>query len=360
MPIRICVLNPNYYRSSGVTTVIKRLALVRSEQVFWGFATCLYGKESSSEDCGWFPGGIQPKIFNLMTLNPVLFLLNLRRFVNYLADGGFDVLHVHHRRLLVVAWMTKCLTGIRVVYTSQLAYERSVLLLPFRIDAAIGISNAVMSDVLKSVSADRYIQIGNPADFLENASCEELSTPIRSVICVARLAAVKNHEYLLDAWAHVIRVIPDVKLILIGEGELKSFLQIRVEKMALHNSVVFAGYIADWHKVAKVCAFAVLPSLVEGHPVAVMENAALRLPTLVTNVDGSRDTVPPGVILPNRVELGDSLGFAKVIIEWLNNPNAVVFDGNKFWEYHKSRNSSDAIFKKYLESCWSGPDIKVV
>jgi glycosyltransferase involved in cell wall biosynthesis len=352
------VLNPNYYRSSGVTVVIKRLYEAGKNVVSWSFITCGYGNEASDEDLNPFGPGIHARCINVMTLNPVCFFWNLYRLVNHLASNNCNVLHVHHRRLLVVAWMVRCITGIRVVYTGHLTYKKTNLLRPFRVDVAVGISEAVMADVRYSVSADYYCKIGNPADFdWSNADVHHKSP---AVITIARLATVKNHEYLLNSWRYVLHGIPDAALLLVGEGELRERLEAQAADLGISNSVKFLGYLSDWRTIAATCRFAILPSLVEGHPVAGREAAALKLPTLVTDVDGSRDTIPPLAKLRNRAPLNEPVLFAEFITEWLQQPDMVFADGKRFYDYHAALNSSSAVFSRYLKYCWVPAKINTI
>lgn len=353
MKPRVCVLNPNYYRSSGVTIVIKRLYEEGKNAVSWGFVTCGYGKEALEEDPGLIGLTFGPRRINVMTLNPLVFLWNLWMLVTYIVDNNFRVLHVHHRRLLVIAWMVRCVTGVRVVYTGQLTYKKTNILRPFAIDVAVGISDAVMNDIRTSVSADRYTKIGNPAAFDRNQTVGNLKDDSPTVITIARLAPVKNHEYLLDSWRYVIREIPNATLLLVGEGELKAQLESQAAALGVSDSVKFLGYLADWRSIAATCRFAILPSLVEGHPVAVIEAAALKLPTLVTDVDGSRDTVPPLAKLKNRVPLNNPVLFAEYITDWLKQPQMVCAEGECYYDYHGALNSSAAVFSRYLKDCWS-------
>ena len=106
---------------------------------------------------------------------------------------------------------------------------------------------------------------------------------------VGSLRAVKNHARLLDAVAKV----PDVHLLVVGDGEERPALERRAAEPDLAGRVRFAGYQespAPFYQAMDVFA---LSSESEQMPVALLEAMASGLPVVSTDVGDVRAMLPP-------------------------------------------------------------------
>ncbi|MET9829187.1 glycosyltransferase [Streptomyces sp. NPDC006385] len=109
------------------------------------------------------------------------------------------------------------------------------------------------------------------------------------VVCVGRLCRQKGQDVLLAAWPEVVRRVPGARLVLVGDGPDAERL-----RRGAPASVEFAGAAADaapWYRAADVV---VLPSRWEGMALAPLEAMACARPVVVTEVDGARESLPPG------------------------------------------------------------------
>ncbi|MET7284471.1 glycosyltransferase [Streptomyces sp. NPDC005573] len=110
------------------------------------------------------------------------------------------------------------------------------------------------------------------------------------VVCVGRLCRQKGQDVLLRAWDQVLRAVPDARLVLVGDGPDREAL-----RRAAHPDVLFAGAVADplpWYRAADLV---VLPSRWEGMALAPLEALACARPVVLTEVDGARESLPPGL-----------------------------------------------------------------
>lgn len=106
---------------------------------------------------------------------------------------------------------------------------------------------------------------------------------------VGSLRAVKNHARLLEAVARV----PDVHLLLVGDGEERPALERRAAAPDLAGRVRFAGYQespAPFYQAMDVFA---LSSDSEQMPVALLEAMASALPVVSTDVGDVLSMLPP-------------------------------------------------------------------
>ncbi|MFC8664807.1 glycosyltransferase [Streptomyces sp. NPDC057199] len=109
------------------------------------------------------------------------------------------------------------------------------------------------------------------------------------VVCVGRLCRQKGQDVLLDAWREVTRRVPQARLVLVGDGPDAQAL-----RSAAPESVLFAGAVTDavpWYQAADLV---VLPSRWEGMALAPLEAMACGRPVVITDVDGARESLPPG------------------------------------------------------------------
>jgi glycosyltransferase involved in cell wall biosynthesis len=116
-----------------------------------------------------------------------------------------------------------------------------------------------------------------------------------TIVCVARLRREKGHEVLLDALVLVRREVPDVRLLLVGGGPMRSTLEARASALGLGASVEITGDVRDvWPYLASADVFA-LASPSEPFGIATVEALAAGLPVVAPDGGGTPELVKPGV-----------------------------------------------------------------
>jgi glycosyltransferase involved in cell wall biosynthesis len=106
--------------------------------------------------------------------------------------------------------------------------------------------------------------------------------------CIARLEPVKNHELLLRAFREANRVRPELLLVLVGDGSLRSDLEALARSLEIAHAVQFAGDqpdTASWYRCFD--AF-VLASRAEGTSMSILEAMASGCSIIATDVGGNR------------------------------------------------------------------------
>ncbi|MEU6484553.1 glycosyltransferase [Streptomyces sp. NPDC046887] len=135
------------------------------------------------------------------------------------------------------------------------------------------------------------------------------------VVCVGRLCRQKGQDELLRAWTAVRERVPAARLVLVGDGPAAAAL-----RAAAPGSVLFAGAVADpapWYRAADL---AVLPSRWEGLALAPLEAMAAGRPVVLTDVDGARESLPPGQEPHCLVRPGDPDALAGALAALLQRP----------------------------------------
>jgi glycosyltransferase involved in cell wall biosynthesis len=111
---------------------------------------------------------------------------------------------------------------------------------------------------------------------------------------VGRLAPQKDHATLLEAIALVRERRPDVRLVLVGDGELRVELERQAAALGLAESVLLLGERHDVPDLlASIDVFA-NASRYEGLCLAVIEAQAAGVPVVATPVGGIRETIVDG------------------------------------------------------------------
>lgn len=112
---------------------------------------------------------------------------------------------------------------------------------------------------------------------------------------VGNLFAVKGQIYLLRALAKVVAAVPDVVLLLAGEGDQIEALQREVGGLGLQGHVRFLGFRSDVPRLLEAFDVFVLPSLSEGLPLSILEALAYEKPVVASNVGGVSEIIEDGV-----------------------------------------------------------------
>lgn len=316
----------------------------------WQIVSCRYGEEhSNKESFDWCPPQASVSSFSLMSLNPFNLSMALRSFSGFLKANKVEVVHVHHRRLALVLGPLCRLLGVPLVYTGHLVFGRSRVRTLRQVDCAIAINASVGEDIRLNDPCREIVEISNAVPFMKDSEITSNASS-RLVICVGRLSPVKNQRLLLDAWAGLGPLLGQYKLMLVGEGELRTELEAHCKALGLQSSVEFTGFQTDVRKFIDDCLFMVLPSFVEGQPVAILEGAARGRATLCSDIPGSRDCIPiSSTGLPNKFSPTDSKQLQEYLRAWLTNPQSVIEEGRTFHGHLEDIASAEVVVAKHLE-----------
>ncbi len=117
------------------------------------------------------------------------------------------------------------------------------------------------------------------------------------LVCVARLEEKKGILLLLDAVVRLKEEGRSFKLVLVGDGTLRDEIESRISKFGLQDYVHLTGWASSSEVREQILASRalVLPSYIEGLPVAIMESLALRRPVISTTIAAIPELVKTGV-----------------------------------------------------------------
>lgn len=207
-----------------------------------------------------------------------------------LRQNGVQVVHTHHLGQLLCGGLAAKLAGARLVHTEHDSHslmkprtQRLFRLLSRFADHITTVSEPVthfLRDQIGISSAKlQTIPNGVLVEVFQDAvglARERFHWSEKDVViaCVARLEAEKGHDILLRAFDAVQRRFPHAKLLIVGDGSLRTVLEAQTQALGIGGAVVFLGARDDIPALLATCDVFVLPSLKEGVPLSILEAMA--------------------------------------------------------------------------------------
>ena len=100
---------------------------------------------------------------------------------------------------------------------------------------------------------------------------------------VGSFTAAKNHEFLFDVFAEILKIEPHAKFVLAGDGELRSKIEESIRSRGLSEKVQLAGNVGNVNEYFMAMDAMIFPSFFEGFPVTALEAQATGLKTLISD-----------------------------------------------------------------------------
>lgn len=267
------------------------------------------------------------------------------RLAKEIRKRNIEVLHAHQYTPFFYAALARVLAGGRtrviltehgrhypdVVSPKRRAINRLVLdRLADAVNACCGFSADSLSRV-DGFAAGRIEVIENGIDLNRYGPAADraalrrrlgLAPERRYVANVARFHPVKDQAMLLRAFACVAAVRGDVDLLLVGDGPLRSELEVLTRQLNLVERVLFLGVRSDVPDILRAVDVFALTSVSEAASLTLLEAMASSLPVVVTAVGGNPEIVrheKEGLLVPR----GDSSATAAALLRLLEDPAAV-------------------------------------
>ena len=250
--------------------------------------------------------GIQHhKILDIDSKNPVTVLKLLFSIHQIIKNNEITIVHTHHRMAAFYIRLLKLVHPKLIhVYTAHNVFKDKLPLYGFALKNAksVAVGEAVNKNLKEDVGItdSRVIYNGVVLKETDDQVDEIISYGGIKLGCIARLSEQKGLTYLLDAMS--LLTVKDIRLFIVGDGELRNELENKVKKLDLQDSVTFLGYRKDIAECINSFDFCVLPSVFEGFGLVAIE-AFMNSKTLVaTAIPGLNEVVTNenGVLVPAK------------------------------------------------------------
>lgn len=255
------------------------------------------------------------------------------------ADEGFDVIHAHDWMTYPAGIAAAQLTGKPlVVHVHSTEFDRSGIHVNqwiYDIERA-GMHAAsrvvAVSFLTKSIVVSRYGVPGDRIEVVYNAVEANGMAPLRSanrlpaaigrdekiVLFLGRITMQKGPDYFLSAARKVLDVMPNVRFIMAGSGDMiRRTIEMAVG-MGIGHKVLFTGFLRgdDVAKVFKMADVYVMPSVSEPFGIAPLEALSHDVPAIISKQSGVSEVLSHVL----KVDFWDVDEIANKIIAVLRHP----------------------------------------
>lgn len=218
--------------------------------------------------------------------------------------GRADVVHAHNPPALRFAMLARTV-GRPVLVMTRHGQQTGRLLstLQWRlIDAVVTVSESA-AVALRSACPERAGKITVIRNGVDPAAPRRGRDAVRGElrladelagIIAARLDPLKGHADLMHSMQLLPPGTPPIVLLIAGEGSERERLEAMARELGLTPHVRFLGYRTDVMDLLRAADFFVLPSLLEGMPLSVLEAMSYGLPVIATTVGGVPEVVTDG------------------------------------------------------------------
>lgn len=287
---------------------------------------------------------------NLVTLNAQRTAFSLLPTIRYLKQSKPDVIFPMPWYFNITAIWARYLSGINskiiigehniisletgIEHKDKLHLQALPLLMRYTYpygDGLIAVSQDTIADLIENIQVPPRIPmttIFNPIDLnrIQQLAKKPVDHPwfldseTPTIVTVARLAKQKQLDVLLRAFARVVKILP-ARLLILGEGLLRSQLESLCRELQIEDCVAMPGYDRNPYRYMSACDVFVLASAWEGCPIALQEAMACGAAVVVNDAPGgSKDLIEHGKY-GMMVAPGDSEALATGILQILTNPN---------------------------------------
>ena len=250
---------------------------------------------------GHRPRGLKHLLWSHFHLFEAIYLANLLR------QEGCDHLHNHFANSgatvgLLASHMAEVSWSLTLHGISETDYPANATL-PQKLIAAdfvVCASRFMMAQAMRLIGSEHWskfhiVRCGILRDNLPLADLCEHKDGLR-LVSVGRLSAEKGYFGLIEALKSLPEGLPKFAVEIVGDGPVREQLIAEIERANLSVDINLLGALpeAETLEVIASCDFLVLPSLMEGLPVVLIEARGLGKPVVATKIAGIPELVDDG------------------------------------------------------------------
>ena len=334
MERRVLVVNTVNMGFTGITSVIMNYVRKTYRIIKYGFVLCGKVEKSFADELESFGS----KIF----LPPCSRVKKPLTYVSWLTkilvENKYDVIHVHGNSgtmYFEIHAAKKSGIPVRIAHSHStsckfmLAHKILKPLLNRDLTHALACSDMAG----KWLFTGNYTVLPNGIDVEKFAFSQVVRDEYRKKLGledklvighIGYMDTEKNHIFLLNVFEKLIKEHPEARLLLIGDGRLRSEIEIFIKEHNLGEYVQVLGKRSDVAQFYQCMDVFVLPSIFEGLPVTLVEAQTAGLPCVVS------DTVTKQVNITNNIEY---VGIQDVnITDWVERIlNSAKLTGRECW-----------------------------
>ncbi len=240
--------------------------------------------------------------------------LVLRKIHRFIQSRRIDLLHTHLQEADFYGYWLKRLNP-RLRWISTRHNTDDFRARPFwrtlnaaisrQTERVVAVSDAVQDFIAthERISPTKLVVVRNGIDLSRfsdrpstDAARASLGLPAGDFVVgiVGRLSPQKGHKYLFEAAASLRADIPNLRLLVVGEGQLKGRLRRLAAKLGIADRVSFVGFRSDMFRVYATMDLLAMPSLFEGLPLVLVEALICERVAVGARTFGITDVIEDG------------------------------------------------------------------
>lgn len=133
------------------------------------------------------------------------------------------------------------------------------------------------------INAIRLDEFAYQEEVRRNVRKQEGLTDSLVIGHIGNLLPVKNHLFMLDIMAELIKKRPDCKMIFAGDGMMRQPIEEKRKALGLEEHVILLGVRTDTARLLQAMDVFLFPSKYEGLPIAMVEAQCSGLPNVVSD-----------------------------------------------------------------------------
>lgn len=111
------------------------------------------------------------------------------------------------------------------------------------------------------------------------------------ILYIAEFIPRKNHKLIFEILPVLASEIENLKIVLLGKGELLEYYKNWVNENKFNNIVKFTGYVKNVNEYCNMSDVLLMPSFQEGLPISMIEAISIGLPVVASKIRGHVDVI---------------------------------------------------------------------
>lgn len=135
----------------------------------------------------------------------------------------------------------------------------------------------------------------NPDSVKEIRHFFDIPENVTVLLTIAVLRELKGIQYMLEALSKIIKQVPNVRYLIVGDGNYDETLKAMAKSLGIQEYVIFAGQRRDVPELLGLCDIFILPTLTEALPTVLIEACAAQKAIIASSVGGVPEIVTDGI-----------------------------------------------------------------
>lgn len=299
IPLRVLHVVVNMNRGGAETLLMNLYRNIDRSKVQFDFLTC---KEGVFDEEIRELGGEIHRIQYITDVGHFGYIKALNKFFS--SNNNYKIVHAHMDKMsgLVLRAAKHNNIPVRIAHSHSTRSEGSFFAKLYKWYAGILVLSSSTHLLACSNTAARWLFLhkakmakvlkngieSNKFIFSENTRHQvrqELKLEDNVVIGhIGRFNHPKNHLFLIEVFSQLTKAIPNATLVLIGDGDLRTDIECKINKLKIGDKVKLLGIRSDINRLVQAIDIFVFPSLYEGLPVTLIEAQTAGVPCVISDV----------------------------------------------------------------------------